>query len=156
MLLSKIVLKRPIILFIFLSIVIIGLLAFNLDKINKLVLNIQLNNLKNINQKMLKNYWILQGLLLAKTWEDKLALYKDKKVIKYMGPNGANTKLFFEAEQIGKKYNINLKARFALLTYLYKQKEDDPVMGFKEDDAVMGFIGFDFAGINIDRLNLRP
>jgi hypothetical protein len=89
---------------------------------------------------MRQNYHILQGLLLAKTWEDKFAMYEDKEVAKYISPDNVNKRLLLKAEQIAERYNINLEAQFMILTYLYKEKNED---------IAVGFISLDCAGIKL-------
>jgi hypothetical protein len=108
--------------------------------LRKIELNIQLNKLKAIDGKLKRNYQLVQGLLMSKTWEDKLAMYQDKEVARYIGPNGLNARLLLEAKKIGDRHKINLEAQFTLLAYLYKEKNNN---------IVLGFIGLDCAGINI-------
>lgn len=143
--------KKPVIILVILSIVLItgfinfwSELIYQRNIIETLVRYVQLSNLKRIDQKMRQNYHILQGLLLAKTWEDKFAMYGDKEVAKYIGPNSLNTKLLLRAGQIARRYRINLEAQYMLLPYLYKEKNNE---------LVMGFIPLDCAGINIVKAN---
>lgn len=112
----------------------------------KAVLNTDLNSLKRIDLTMRKNHQIVQGKLLAKTWEDKFALYKTREVARYLGPGGINAKLFSQAKRIANRRNLDVKAEVTLLAYLYKRDDRN---------VVMGFIGLDCAGINIVSPNLK-
>jgi len=138
--------KRPILLLGI--VVIIGLLSFYTPFMKTLIkkaehtiiIQVQLHKLRLINNKMRHNQRIAQGLLLSKTWEDKFAMHKDKKVIYYIGPRNINTQLFWEARDISQKYHIGVEAHYVLLPYLYKEKGQM---------IVLGLIGLDCGDIKI-------
>jgi len=139
--------KKPVIILVIAIIVLItGFLNFRLEClyqrniIETLVRYIQISKLHQIENQMQRNYHILQSLLLTKTWEDKFAMYRDNTVSKYMGANSPNIKLLAEAQAIGKIQHIKIDSQVLLITYFYKEKNND---------TVMGFLGFDCAGTRI-------
>lgn len=133
----KFFLKRPVIIVIFLMIVTIGLLIFNVPNLSpKRILNGW--ELHVIAQKMQRNYFVLQGLLLSKVWEDKFAMYKHKGIAEAFGASAENRKLLIRAEEIAKTDRLDLQAHFKLMTYFYKENNKD----------VMGFVGYDCGGIS--------
>lgn len=139
--------KKPaIILLIIIIVLITGFINFRLEClyqrniIETLVRYIQINRLHLINQQMQGNYFILQSIVLSKTWEYEYAMYKDKETTKYLGSNNPNIKLLRKAQQISQRYKINIDSQLLLVPYFYKQDNKG---------IVMGFIDFDAAGIRV-------
>jgi len=120
-------------------------LAFKADPvglINRGLKQVKLNALEDINRKMQRNFFILQGLLLAKVWDDKYAMYKGKETAKYFSLDSPNRKLLLAAENIAKSCSIDLETQYRFLTYFYKDNNEK---------TIMGFIGFDDAGLSYKR-----
>jgi len=75
---------------------------------------------------------------MAKIWQSKFAMFQDKDLIQYIGAENMNTGLLFEAGRIARECNVRLQAEYALLPYLYKEKNEE---------ITIGFIALDCAGI---------
>lgn len=139
--------KKPVILLVILAMVLItGFINFRLERlyqrniIETLVRYAELIKLRRIQAQIQHNYQTLQAMLLAKTWKEKFAMYSDKEIVKYLGPNNLNVKLLEEAKQISKRYKINIDSEILILTYFYKEKNND---------TVIGFLGYDYARLRI-------